>query len=190
MAQCYGRDFVRWTVIGGRCLENSETFSSFWKRILTSETKEAFEFKLMKWLNITDFLRGAIRTTTKHHWPNVPRWGHGASFWHVEAIWILISRQQIYRASASKSSCAYQLKPYPILMALHSMRRIPWNETRSDSKKLVLPICLTGCTPPGFLNGLSSEYEWCLQTIEKAAQAKRDKDAKHEPDLDSILEQI
>lgn len=129
------------------------------KRILTSETKEAFEFKLMKWLNITDFLRDAIRSTTKHHWPNVPRWGHGASLWHVEAIWILISRQQIYRASASKSSCAYQLKPYPTLMALHSMRRIPWNETRSDSKKLVLPMCLTGCTPPGFLNSLSSQYD-------------------------------
>lgn len=55
-------------------------------------------------------------------------------------------------------------------------------------------MCLTGCTPPGFLNGLSSQYDSfsydAYKQSKKAAQAKRDKDAKHEPGLDSILEQI
>lgn len=55
-------------------------------------------------------------------------------------------------------------------------------------------MCLTECTyTTWLLHGLSSEYDsigMVLTNNRKAAQAKGDKDAKHEPDFDYILEQI
>ena len=138
---------------------------------LTPETKEAFEVKLMKWLTITDSLRGAIRTTS-----TIDPMSHVGDMELASDMWKRF--ESLYRDSGF-------IERNTIFMRLSTQTLSDFDNVAQFAdtiKRNSIRLKEIGTTDvpdwmytTWFLHGLSSEYDsfrMMLTNNRKAAQAK------------------
>lgn len=153
---------------------------------LTPAAKEAFETKLMKWLIITDSIRGAIRTTcTIDPMSHVGDMGLASEMWkRVESLYRdtgFIERDSIFtRLSTETLSDFDDFAQFADNMKRNSIR------LREIRTKDVPGWMYT----TWFLHGLSSEYDSFRMMLTNNRKADQAEGIKAELEFDPILEQV
>ncbi len=156
------------------------------KKELTPTTKEAFETKLMKWLTITDSIRGAVRTTcTIDLMSHVDDMGLASEMWkRFESLYRdtgFIKRDSIFIRLFTQT-----------LSDFDDVAQFTDNIKRNS---IWLKEIGTNDVPDlmyttWFLHVLSSEYDSSRMMLTNNIKTDLAKGVKTEPEFDSILEQV
>ena len=153
---------------------------------LTAATKEVFETKLMKWLIITDSIRGAIRTKC-----TIDPMSHVGDMGLASEMWMRF--ESLYRDTGfiERDSIFIRLST-DILSDFDNVAQFADNIKRNSIrlKEIGTKDVPGWMYTTWFLNGLRSEYDSFRMMLTNNRKADQAKGIKDEIDFDSILEQV
>ena len=153
---------------------------------VTSATQEAFDAKLMKWLTITDSLRGAIRTTCM-----IDPMSHVGDMELASDMWKKF--ESLYRDTGfiERDSVFIRLSTQT-LSDFSDVAEFADNIKRNSTrlKEIGTTDVPNWMYTTWLLNGLDSGYDSFRMMLTNNRKADQARGSKTELDFDSILEQI